>query len=375
MSRIVRSLLAATLAAAAPAQSSVVVPPNLASLPGNAALSLPLRWSHGIVQVRINATLLPAALNGQAITGLHLRRPAFLGEPGYGPLLRTLTVRGGFQPELAAVIGTNLSQNRPANLTTLFGPAPVTVGATAGTAPDTIVGADLVHLQFSTPLPVAAGTLFLEFETSDAPLQISADHWVDAVWVEGGLDAGYAVTVGNGDCTTRTEPAELRWNDPDTGPMLGGTAKFVVTGALPTTATETGLVLFWIGLDPQTEPPGPTHLGFGTSLTLIDPALVGCHWWAPMTANWFGFADGNGRIETTFPLAGPGATGLRLGVQAAWLDASRPGLPFSLSNGLALSLNSIGVGAQCSTVFFPAGLTTALWAPYVGQMPVLRLDY
>lgn len=370
---IVPFLLSMTLAGAVLAQSSVVVPPALELLPGNAALSLPLRWSYGILQVRIDSQLLPTALNGQTITGLRMRRPSFLGEPDYPPLQRTLTVRGGFQPELAGQIGMNLVNNRPANLSVLFGPAPVSLGATPATGPATAIGADQLHIVFTQGLPVGTGTLFLEFETSDAPLQISPAHWVDAVWIDDGIETGYAVTVGDGGCTTRPEPTELRWND-TLGPQVGGTAKFVVTGAHPA-AGASGLVVHWIGVDPQTAPPGPTHFGFGAPMAPIDPGLAGCYWWAPFTITWFGVTDANGRLETTLPLAAGVTPGMRLAVQAAWIDESRPGLPFSLSNGLLLAMNGIGVGGWCSSVFFPAGVTTALWAPFVGQMPVLRLEY
>jgi hypothetical protein len=374
MLRTVTSLLLSALAPVLAAQSSVVVPAVLELLPGNAALSLPLRWSHGTLQVRIDSQLLPAALTGQTIAGLRLRRPSFLAEPGYPALQRTLTVRGGFQPELAGQIGMNLVANRPANLTVLFGPAPVGVAATAATGPATALGAELLHIPFSQPLPVATGTLFLEFEAGDAPLQVLPGHWVDAVWIRSGIENGYAVTVGDGSCTTRTEPTELRWNDAQ-GPQVGGTAKFVLTGAPPTDATGAGIVVHWIGVDPQTTPPGPAHLGFGADLGLVDPGLGGCHWWAPFTVTWSGTTDSTGRIATTLPLTGPVTPGLRLAVQAAWLDDSRPGLPFSLSNGLLLVLTGIGVGGRCSSVFFPAGQTTSPWAPFVGQMPVLRLDY
>ena len=302
------------LLAVAPAQS-VVVPSALASQPGNAALSLPLRWSHGVLQVRIDAQLLPASLQGQSIQGVRLRRPAFLGEPAYGATTRTLTVRGGFQPETAGQITVDLAANRPANLTVLFGPAPVTVPATPATGPGTTVGPELLHVPFSQPLPVATGSLFLEFEAGDAPLQVVPGHWVDALWLENGIETGYVVTVGDGSCTTRPQPTELRWNAA-TGPQVGGTAAFVVTGALPANAAA-GLVLHWIGLDPQTAPPGPIHFGFGTDLGPLDPGLAGCRWWAPMLITWFGTTDPTGRIETTLPLAPGVLPGMRLGVQAA----------------------------------------------------------
>ncbi|MBL9076304.1 MAG: hypothetical protein JNL08_02295 [Planctomycetes bacterium] len=365
--------LSGLLTGATLAQASVVVPEALATLPGNARLSLPLRWSHGTLQVRIDAGLLPAALQGQTLSGLWLRRPSFLGEPAVPALTRTLTVRGAFQPETANQLGNNLLTNRPANLTTLFGPAPVTAAASAGTGPATALGADHLHIVFSQALPVGSGSLFLEFETANAPLQVSADHWVDGVWVPFGVDDGWVATVGDGSCTTRPEPTELRWNDPD-GPDVGDTARFEVTGALPAGASA-GLVLFWIGVDPQTTALGPTHFGFGTSLAPIDPGLTGCHWWAPYLITWFGVTDATGRIETTLPLTTGVQSGMKLGVQAAWLDETRPGLPFSLSNGLLLTLNGIGVGSQCGSVYFPGATTTSPWGPYGGQMPVLRLEY
>ncbi|MBX3464832.1 MAG: hypothetical protein KF830_16820 [Planctomycetes bacterium] len=374
MHRLLLPLFLSLVPPAAVAQASVVVPAPLAQLPGNAALSLPLRWSHGVLQVRIDAALLPAGLQGQTLTGLALRRPSFLGEPAYPALQRTLTVRGAFQPQTAAQLTQNLAGNRPTNLAVLFGPAPVAVAATGATAAATVLGAELLHLAFTQPLPVGAGTLFLEFETGDPPLAIEATHWVDAVWIPAGVERGYVATVGDGSCTTRAEPSELRWNDA-VGPQVGSTAKFVFTGAPPTQGASTGLVLHWIGVDPQTAPPGPEHLGFGASLGLADPGLAGCHWWAPMTITWLGTTDANGRLETTLPLAAGVAPGMRLGVQAAWLDSSRPGLPFSVSNGLLLVLNGIGVGGACGSVFFPAGVTTSPWAPFLGQMPVLRLDY
>src|SRR5688572_26964084 len=116
-------LFALAAAGFAAAQNRSVIPAACTTLPGNAALSLPLRWSHGTLQVRIDAALLPTGFIGRTISGLRLRRPAFLAEPGYAALQRTLTVRGAFQPETATQLGQSLVGNRPANLGVLFGPA------------------------------------------------------------------------------------------------------------------------------------------------------------------------------------------------------------------------------------------------------------
>lgn len=363
---------ACAVAATLPAQSQVTVPAVCATLPGNAALSLPLRWSQGTMQVRIDQALLPTALQGQTITGLHLRRPSFLFEPAYPAVQRTLTVRGAFQGATAAQMTTSLVQNRLGGLQTLFGPAPVNSPATPVPGPAASLGQEVLHVVFATPLPVVPGALLLEFETSDAPLVVLEHNWVDAVWFVSGVETGYAVTVGDGSCTTRTEPTELSWND-TLGPRAGTLAKFKVEGAPPTNGTTTGVVLMWLGVDPM-RPLDGTNLGYGTPLTLIDPTLVGCHIWAPLDVMWAGTTDVVGGFATTFQLNNVTA-GLRLGAQAAWLDSARTGLQMSFSNGLSMVLDGVGVGASCSTVFFPAALTTSPWSPFVGQMPVLTVDY
>lgn len=368
-------LSALALAGAAVAQNRSVVPAACATLPGNAALSLPLRWSHGTLQVRMNATLLPAAFIGRTISGIRLRRPTFLGEPGYAALSRTLTVRGGFTPQLANQLGQVLLTNRPTSMAVLFGPAQVTAPATTPNGPATSTGAEFLQIPFTTPLPVIAGNLFLEFETTDAPLQVSADHWVDAVWFDHGTETGYAVTLGDGSCTTRSMPTELRWDDP-LGPRVGQTATLQLTGAPPTGAGATGFVATWFGIAPEPRAASATYAGFGASLGTIDPGLASCHQWAPIDANWFGTTDAGGGYRFTFQLAASLVTiGMRIGVQAAWIDTSRAGLPLSVSNGVMLVCNEIGVADRCATAFFPGTATISPWYPYVGQMPVIVLEH
>jgi hypothetical protein len=370
--RLTPTLVAAAFAASwfcSPllAQTTAVVPPVAANLPGNAALAMPFRWSQGTLQVFVDPTLLPAGFVGQTITGVRLRRPTLLGEVGYPALPRTLTVRGGFLPFLAAQMQGSIQQNRPANTSVLFGPATVNLQPSPAPGPGTAVGADLLRIVFSQPLPVAAGMLFLEFEGSLVPWQISPDHWVDGVWLPGS-DTGYAVTVGDGSCTTRSQPTELRWTGSG-GPAVGTTAALEVRGAPPTVGANVGLVLCWVGLDPQAGGP------FGLSLAPFDPTYGNCFQWAPTAVAWFGTANSQGRFPTTFPLPQGSLTGVRLGVQAAWFDISRPVVPLSLSNGLVLVLGSAGVGTACNSMWFPGTATVSPWSPFVGQMPVLLLEY
>lgn len=344
------------------AQTTATVPTICSNLPGNAALSMPLRWTHGTLQVFVDAVLLPASLSGQTITGLRLRRSTLLGDTADPAITRTLTVRGGFQPALAAQMIGGLTANRPANVQVLFGPAAVPTNALSAPSPASAVGPDLLRIVFTTPLPVATGTLFLEFTCGDSPLQILTTHWVDGVWFSGGADTGYAVTVGTGACTTRPDSTWLRWTNA-TGPTAGSTGSMQLVGAPPS-----GIALAWAGLDPQA-------VGFGTSLAAIDPGLVGCYQWTPLQVSWFGVADASGRFTTSLAVPAAAALGTRLGVQAAWFDASRVGVPLSFSNGLVLVVGSAGVGNHCSSMFFPGTSTASPWPAFVGQMPVLMLEH
>lgn len=368
--RSVASLaLAAGLAASLAAQTSAVVPPVCSNLPGNAAVAMPLRWSHGTLQVFVDAALLPSGLPGQSLTGLWLRRPTLPGDVAYAPITRTLTVRGGIATGAAAGYGGTLTANRPANLLTLFGPSSVTTLAAPAPGAATVVGADLLHLVFSAPLPVTAGTLFLEFETSDAPLQISTEHWVDAVWQQNAVDQGFVASLGDGSCTTRGEPTQLRWTAAG-GPATPSTASFELRGA-----PASGLVLMWAGVDAQARAPGAGFLGFGADLAVVDPGLAGCRQWAPLDVTWSGTADAFGKFASSLTIPSSVALGLRLAVQGGWVDPARTGLPLSLGNGLVLVVGAAGVGNRCSSMYFPAGATTSPWSPFVGQMPVLRLEY
>ena len=356
------------------AQSTATVPPVCASLPGNAALSMPLRWSQGAMQVFVDAQLLPPALIGQTITGLRLRRSTLLGDTAYPALQRTLTVRGGFQTAPAAAMIGSLPQNRPSSAQVLFGPAVVSIAATPAPGPATTTGEEFLSIPFSIPLPVTAGTLYLEFEASDAPLMVGTGHWVDAVWFPGGADDGLVASVGDGSCTTRPEPTQLTWTEAH-GPFAGIQAQVRVAGAPPATQGSAGLVVCWVGLDPMTTPVGNGYLGYGGSLGSSFPSMAGCHQWAPFDVAWFGTTDTTGSFATMFTIPSNTLIGTRVGVQAAWFDGNQMGVPLSFSNGLQLVCRSAGVGNHCNTFFFPGTATVSPWPPFVGQMPVLLLEY
>lgn len=354
----------------ATAQNQSVLPAVCRTLPGNAALSLPFRWSHGILQVRIDSSLLPQGFLGKTISGIRMRRPTFLSEPAYPALQRTMTVRGGFQPALASTMSRDLAGNRPPGIAVLFGPAPVAVAATGGVGVGTTTGAEFVTIPLTTPLLVVAGTLFLEFESGDAPLAIATTNWVDAVWFPGGAETGYAVTVGDGSCTTRATPSELVWTGA-TGPQVGGTASLRLTGTLPGTYVYT-----WFGLAPESRAVGPTYFGWGGSMGALSPGLAGCNQWAPLDVSLVGTSDAGGGYSATFPLSSSYAVvGLKIGVQSAWIDLTRPAVPLSISNGVMLVVGNVAVGNHCATAYFPSGVVLSPWLPYIGQMPVLTLEH
>lgn len=363
-------VLVALLTAPLAAQTRAVAPPVAATLPGNAALSMPLRWSQGVLQVLVDAPLLPANFIGQQLMGLRLRRPAFLGEPAYAGVQRTLTVRAAFTSMPAVQLGQFRAANQPANLQVVAGPAVFPVAPSQPPVPPASLGDEFLVISFAVPLPVDPGSLFLEFEAGDGPLQLD-EPWVDAVWMRNGNDTGYAVPVGNADCTTRSEPLVLQWSGGG-GPRRGGDAVLTLGGATPHAA-----VLAWFGLDPLGHALGPGWLGYGASLQALDPALGHCHQWAPIDASWLGFAGAGGTYAVSFGLpAAVTRPGDRIGVQCAFLDPSRTSvLPLSLSNGAMLVLDTAGVRNLCASVHFPGTASQSPWYPDLGLMPVLVLEY
>ncbi|MSR39518.1 MAG: hypothetical protein EXS02_11870 [Planctomycetes bacterium] len=369
-----RLLVPCCLLALLPAQSRTVVPTIAERLPGNAALSLPLRWSQGTLVVSIDAALLPLALTGQAIHGLRLRRPTFLGEPAYPAVQRTITVRAAFGPTASAQLSATRSANWPAGtpasgLPILAGPATFPVAQTALPVAPQATGDEFLVIAFAAPLPVVAGNLLLEFEVASAQFAIDS-QWVDAVWSVNGVESGFAVTVGDGACTPRTRPIQLTWNAPQ-APTRGSTASIVLAGALPSIP-----VFLWLGLDPQNAPVGPSFFGFGAGLLVLDPSLQGCSQWIPVASLWNGITNGAGGMTLSFPIpAGITQAGQQIGMQAAALDTARTGVPLDITNGLVMALDRTGLGSRCATMLIPGTASQSPWLPNVGLMPVLVIEY
>jgi len=376
MSKHLLPIVALVCGSALMGQSTAVIPPVFETLPGNAGVAMPLRWTKGKLQVFIDPELMPANFVGETITGLRLRRATLEGSGAYPAVTRTMKIEGGFQSFAAVqMIGSATTNHNIVPRQVLFGPGPVTVAATPTPGgPTMTVGDEFVQIVFSNPLPVTAGTLFLEFEAMDGPFGISPGNWVDSVQFAVGSDDGYVAKVGDGSCTTRSEPTELKYTSSD-GPVSATTINLEVTGAPPTASGETGFVLVWLGLDPLNAPVGTNYVGYGGSFGAADPLMIDCHMWAPLDYAWFGPTDSAGRFATTLDIPGNAGIGQRIALQAGWLDTSRPVIPLSLSNGLQLICNAVGIDDHCSSFFFPDDLDDAPWGPQVGLMPVILLDY
>jgi hypothetical protein len=224
-------------------------------------------------------------------------------------------------------------------------------------------------IPFATPLPVVAGNLLLEFEVQSPQFAVDS-QWVDAVWSEGGTEQGYVVPVGNGACTAQSQPLQLTWNGSQ-APTRGTDAVLALAGA-PAFAPY----FVWVGLEPLQHPTGPGFLGFGASLGSLGPALAGCSQWVPLDGQWGATtgAIGNAAIRFSVP-ATLTTAGQKLGVQAAVLDPARPGIPLDFANGVVMALDRTGLGNRCATVLFPGIATQSPWAPDVGLLPVIVLEY
>lgn len=361
------------LAAALTAQNTAVIPAIAATRPGNAAVSMPLRWSQGVMQVVVDHSLLPAAACTAGIQGIHLRRPAFLGESSYAALSRTLIVRAGVTTRAAQWLLPQIVANQPTGMQVVFGPGVVAVPATPALGHGDVLGPQFVHIPFAAPVVLAttADHLFLEFECTDGPLAVEPDNWVEAVQFVGGVDGGYAVPLGNGGCSSLSAPLELRWNG-SSGPNRGSNATLQLTGAVPS-----ALVLTLVSLDPANRAVGGSFLGFGADLSALG--LTGCHQWAAPDLMLVGTATvvGSKAISFAIPTAHT-VVGQRIVVQAAEFDAAANPMGIGFSNGTELVLDQSGVGNHAATVFFPGATTpttSSPWGTSVGLMPVLAIDY
>lgn len=315
------------------------------------------------MQVIWDQEMLPAALVGQTITSIRLRRPAFAGEPGYPAISRTVKLSMGMTTMLAGQMTADLTLNRPETLTVVAGPTALSVPATVAHGPGDLLAATFVTVSFSQPFTVeSTGNLFLEWENVDSSLTVSPDHWVEAVQAP---DAGgIAVELGNGGCGSRPIPMVLRWM-PGVGPASERPTSLFLRGALPSAPTVVVL-----SLDPEDMAP-PDNFGFGADLTIAS--APGCFQWTrilglplPQATN----AAGAMTIDLPFP-SGLDLSEKKVVIQVAMLDPAANPLGIALSNGVILLMDTREYALQCSTLMMAGVGDTSPFPPLLGVAPVV----
>lgn len=358
------------------------IPSQFETVPGNVALSLPARWSKGTLQVILDQELLQPLL-GQSITHLRLRKPAFLGEQAYGS--RTLDFRVTFStaPYRAKFISRRPEDNRGSNPIVVFD-GPVTLAATPAPAQADAVGADLITLVFDQPYLVGAGNLTIEWQTGTetTTMEVSVDHWIDAVWHAGGTDAGLAVTIGQGGCNTPgSSVIELEMSRGAT-PGFGQTVSFDLSGAAAN--AEVLIMLRLVQAESPTLIPG-----YGGSMAALD--LPDCTLWSSIlpgdsrTALFSGRggagrhnqvilarANALGRLRISADIPDlPELHGQQMTAQALVVD----GQSLIASNGLILFLNRTSFQGHAAMIFIPDDFTISIWSPWYGSTPVFDFGY
>lgn len=353
------------------------IPPGYLAFPGDSGVSLPARWAQGRMQIIVESTIIPTDLPGKTIKRVRVRRPALVAEPAYAARTLTMTLTLGVPTKLPGFMVTDIAQNRPATTTVVAGPLSYSIPATNPHGPGDPVAADLVDLPLSTPylFPSAPGGLYLEWETASPTLDVSAGHWVDAIYSFGGTDLGGAFMLGNGGCgtsTTLSPPMQLGPGD-TVPPTLGGPCKIALRGAK--SGSDAWLRFGQEDTDTNLPPIG-SGIAFGAPMSGIG--MPGCWFWSTTAAITLkSTTDFFGQVTFTLTLPNiPALRGQRLQSQAYCRDASLNALGLAASNGLVLVPNEVGVKAAAATVFcFGAGVTVSQWPVFVGTIPVLLLGY
>ena len=354
------------------AQTSTTLPLGFDRLPGNAALSMPVRWSWGRMQIIYDDEQL-APLDGLTITRLRLRRPNFFDEPAYPSVQRTFEISIGPAGRTAQTVHAQPDLNLPAagQMTVVFGPAPVTIGGTAEAAAGDVVGATIVDVALTQPYTVQVTPgehLLVDWKCVDTGLTVSSGAWVDAVRMPGAASLGLAVPVGQNGCggfggapiANRLDVAEDSRH-----PAFGSETTLVLGNAQP--SRQLWLLL---GID--------VHLmtipaAFGAPLVNFPiPTPSGCRAWSPLDGILLSVGDtspsGTFSYDLDFP-ANPAFQGIQLGFQAMILE-DPPQLAFS--SGLILWMDDVGLGGQIGTCLTLADETEATWDSFRGATPIVE---
>lgn len=346
----------------ATAQNWATVPKGFDQLRGNAAASMPLRWSWGLLHTILDDSLV-ADQAGVTWTHMRLRRPSFFDEPAYPASTIELEITIGESDRSPARITGDRFLNTMTNPVVVLPRQTLSIPATPAAAQADTVGQDLLSVALTTPYTVPAGAdLLIEVRTFDTQLSIVDGQWIDCVSMANGLDRGLSIPVGQHGCGGRTSAGMRLAPSGSPHPAYGSAASVRLTNALP--GKE---VVMMIGLDPlaMTAP-----VPFGTTLGIF-PMLPNCQIWAPWDFVLVGVGTtsigGNLGFSLDLPATNPFST-VQIGLQALILEDVVTGV--SASNGVVLWPDSVGVGPDAATAIFPEDVQFSTWLPFPGFTPV-----
>lgn len=340
----------------APAQGEVVLPEGFQERPGNAGLSMPARWSQGVLQVLFEARATPKALAGKSLNALVFRRCSLPDEPPYPALTRTVTVR--LTSTDWAALGQDVRANQPPGLTTVAGPVSLALPATQPHGPGAAHGGDLLVIPFAQPyVPTNAG-LFVQATTSDPVAAVSPDHWADALYLPGGVDRSLVLALGRGGCGSGSAPLPMLLAATDaTPPGNGGNLRARLSAA----AADRPV---WAFAQVEGDPRFPAGVG---------PVVPACRVWAFAWLAAAGRTGATGTWALDLPLpANANLSGLRVVLQAFVSDPAMGAPGLATSNGLLFFLDRLGLQGSAQMVLAPgANPTLSPWPPWTWTVPIL----
>ena len=371
-----------------PAQGGSVLPAGYEKLPGNGAFSLPLRWHEGLMQVLLRSDkpggVVPQVMLGKSLKSMSVRRPSFFGEPAYGGLTRTFTVRLASTQIQISSLARDMGANRTTveaatgatKLTAVVTAKQFNIPATAAAAYTDAVGKDLVTVPFATPYPFKGPDLFIDWETTSSNKVPDKNVWVDSLVFTFGGDFGVVLTLGQGGCSSVKPRSGLPMSLQGNGatPAANSTITLQLTNALP----DAESVLFYgpnLFLKSTGIRPYPTY----------RPARRGCHVWTDPFLYGTGRTDSQGRLDykVTIPALTQKLFGKVFVFQA--LVEDRKGGYQELSNGVAVLPGSSRVRDWGSTVLCPWTYElnsqnqkippTSPWNPFPHSLPVFRFTW
>lgn len=344
-------------------------PRSFERVPGNAAISMPVRWSVGLMQVLLEQSVLPTSMPTRPLQRVRVRRPAFASDPPDPVRTIDCELRLASVQNVARHMTIDMVANRPATLTVVAARRTVNVPATAAIGAGDAVGADLIDLPLDAPYSFAGPNLFLEWENFAPTLDVSSGHWIDAVHAVGGTDLGAAMPLGSNGCGSRGGATTMTLRADTTAPPAAGSAfPLLLNQALPTSA---GVVFTFF--DPLLR--GPLGLGFGQNLTPLG--LPGCHLWAGPDLQYPAISDSTGDVRVSVALpASPLLRGRLVSLQAIMLDPAANGRGIAVSSGMLLRPNFLGVFDRAVTILdHRGGGGISPWPPFLGLTPVLQFGF